>query len=566
MPDHDQLTPTLGTGGHDRARAGTPRTGGARSRAVTHQRLISTFGGPAHRPNGRTLFEDRPQQAKLAQPSADGAAATIARARTSTTRSPATGGPNPATAARTGAPAAPSPARHHEPSERALFADPVAIRAPGPANGSHVPSAGTEHPQAGSGDARLPHLPALDGLRGAAVVGVILFHAGFSWARGGFLGVSSFFTLSGFLITALLLREHRQSDRVSLGTFWIRRARRLLPAAIASLVLAQAVTLALGDVGQRKGLGFDTLGALVYGANWRSVIAGQSYASLFEAPSPLLHFWSLAVEEQFYLLYPLVVFGVLVAMGWSRRRFVAVLAVAAAASVALMVGLAPRLGWSVDRLYYGTDTRMAELLAGALLAGCIAHRLSAGGLRTSRASGALVAAGGVLGLGVIIVMWNQATHESPWLYHGGLVAYSLATVAVVAACAVASGPVRLVLAVAPLQWLGRISYGLYLYHWPVFLVLNPARTHIDGWWLFALRMLIAVPMAMASYRWLEMPFRRGTALQTIRVPRLAPFAVGSLLLVGFVVSTSAPEKANDFEASQRRFDEARQRATATSVP
>src|SRR5467141_2308611 len=150
-------------------------------------------------------------------------------------------------------------------------------------------------------------LDALDGLRGLAVAAVLLYHSQFGFARGGYLGVSLFFTLSGFLITSLLLTQAREQHRVQLGRFWARRARRLLPAATLALagVLLYGATIASGD--QLRYLRVDVLATLGYVANWRFYFSGQSYARLFASPSPVLHFWSLAIEEQFYLVFPLLV-------------------------------------------------------------------------------------------------------------------------------------------------------------------------------------------------------------------------------------------------------------------
>src|SRR4051794_29047202 len=150
----------------------------------------------------------------------------------------------------------------------------------------------------------MPHLPGLDGLRGLAVIGVLLFHGGFAWAEGGFLGVSTFFTLSGFLITNLLVREYDRSSAIALGQFWVRRFRRLLPAALIAIAMIGLLWWRLGSPEQLADLRGDMLAAIAYVANWRFYSAGTSYADLFSAPSPLQHFWSLAIEEQFYLFFP----------------------------------------------------------------------------------------------------------------------------------------------------------------------------------------------------------------------------------------------------------------------
>ena len=211
-----------------------------------------------------------------------------------------------------------------------------------------------------------PHRPGLDGFRGVAVLGVLCFHAGFGWARGGYLGVSAFFTLSGFLIATLLLREREVTGTVRLRAFWARRARRLLPAGLLGLVLAVAYAWVFVDPSQLASVRADVIACIGYVANWRFVFAGRSYAELFTAPSPVQHYWSLAVEEQFYLVFPLIV----AACGLTRARSCAVLAtvLVVVGSASVLASFALRGPGGGDRVYYGTDTRAVELLAGALLA------------------------------------------------------------------------------------------------------------------------------------------------------------------------------------------------------
>jgi peptidoglycan/LPS O-acetylase OafA/YrhL len=310
----------------------------------------------------------------------------------------------------------------------------------------------------------LRYEPGLDGLRGLAVAAVLAFHDG--RLQGGFLGVSTFFTLSGFLITRLLLSEWRESARISLRRFYTRRVRRLLPAALAGLVVAAAVTVELNNARTSAAFRLDSLSAVANVANWRFLWSGRAYANLFAAPSPLQHYWSLSVEEQFYLVLAPTIVAVL-ALARGRRTVIAgLLGALAAASFAD--------GWisvahGVDRAYYGTDTRALEFLVGAVLAVLMTRR--ALGTRVSQ----VVASAGPLAVVALLWATTQARVTDASLFRGGLLAYALGgCVVLLAACE--PGPVRVLLSSPPLRGLGRISYGVYVYHWPLFLWLTPART------------------------------------------------------------------------------------------
>ena len=372
-----------------------------------------------------------------------------------------------------------------------------------------------------------PRVPALDGLRGAAVAGVLAYHAGFGWARGGFLGVSLFFTLSGYLITSLLLHEHATTGRIRLGVFWVRRARRLLPAAVVALagIVVFGATVAGGS--QLRALRGDVLGALGYVANWRFVAAGTSYGDLWSAPSPVQHFWSLAIEEQLYVVLPLAVVGALT-FGRGRRSVVgAVLATGLLASLAATFLVDDQL-----RAYYGTDVRAAELLVGALVAVVVAARPEAG----SRSRTLPVA--GTAALVALAVAWVTTSQSSAWLYDGGLLAHAALATIVIAAVR-RGGLAASLLTTAPLRWLGRISYGAYLYHWPLFLWLDPARTGLDGTALAVLRVAASLALAALSAALLEEPIRERRRLAV----RSAPAALAASLVAvtaALMVVTATP--------------------------
>lgn len=379
----------------------------------------------------------------------------------------------------------------------------------------------------------LPHLPALDGLRGLAVVGVLLFHGGFAWATGGFLGVSTFFTLSGFLITNLLVREYDRLSNIELLRFWGRRFRRLLPAALAAIVVIGLVWWRIGTPSQSADLRGDMLGALAYVANWRFLFAGTSYADLFSAPSPLQHYWSLAIEEQFYVVFPLVVLVTMRIGG--RRLLAATCTVVAAVSVVLMVAHRHDL----DRWYYGTDTRVAELLFGVLLAIWWSGRARTHDMVEAR-RGRVADLVGLAAIAVIFLAWHRIPQGSSFLPTGGLPLYAFATTTVIY-ISTRPGWTSAVLSMRWLRFVGAISYGLYLYHWPVFLLLSEERTGLSLWPLFVVRMVVTTAIAVVSYRYLEMPIRRGTFLRTARTAIPAAIAgAGLAVIVALAVTISPP--------------------------
>jgi peptidoglycan/LPS O-acetylase OafA/YrhL/lysophospholipase L1-like esterase len=392
----------------------------------------------------------------------------------------------------------------------------------------------------------LRYLPALDGLRAAAVLAVMLYHGGVAWMRGGYLGVDAFFVLSGFLITALLLTEWRATKGIAFARFWARRARRLLPA-LGLVVLAIILYGAfLAPTYQLDSLRADTLSTLGYVTNWRLIFSGQGYFDQFAVPSPLRHAWSLAIEEQFYLVWPLVVYAL---CRWARlswRAMATLFGGLAIASAGLMAMMYERAG--VTRAYYGTDTRAQALLVGATLAVLYVSRPSSGtdarGVRRRsrrrrrRAPHALSIAAFVA-VAVTAWLWTTAGDGASWLYQGG---YLLAAVSVAVVIArvvqIRTGLLGAVLSVRSVRWVGQISYGLYLWHWPIYVVLTTSRVGLDGTALLLARLAATFAVATASYYLIELPVRRG-ALQGRRGFALVPMSVGALVAALVLVTSDA---------------------------
>ena len=338
--------------------------------------------------------------------------------------------------------------------------------------------------------------PALDGLRAVAVSAVLLFHLGVPWMPGGYLGVSVFFTLSGFLITTLLIRERVSTGRIDSRAFYTRRLRRLMPASLACIA-GVCVVIAVGLIADTASLRREVLGALLQVENWVSLLGGKSYAQLFESPSPVAHFWSLAIEEQFYWLWPPVVTGLLI---WATRggrplQRMTYALVGLFVLFSLSVPLT-RILWSPDAVYFASWTRFAEILAGGALAAFVALRNPPAWVRWLAAPTLLA----------IVVLCVVTPSGRGWAYEGGLPVFALISVALILSLQ-ADGPVRSVLAAAPLVAIGRVSFGLYLYHWPVFVVLDADRTGLDGWRLGTLRMAVTIAITLVSYFLLEQPIR-----------------------------------------------------------
>jgi peptidoglycan/LPS O-acetylase OafA/YrhL len=337
-----------------------------------------------------------------------------------------------------------------------------------------VPTTGSTG-SAGSAGSRLGYLPALDGLRAVSVGAVFLFHAGV--VSGGFVGVDVFFVISGFLITGLALVEIEDTGRLSLGGFWSRRARRLLPALFVLCAAVVVHAAVVGDGAARR-VGRDVIGALAYVSNWTQLGAGRSYFARYEEPSLLEHTWSLAVEEQFYVVWPLLLVAVAALCrrrGTSLRRAVGTLAVVSGvASAAWAAWLASR-DVDLGRIYYGTDTRAVGFAAGAAVA-CVLGRRDRTGERKVGRNGTLagVASAGLLTGAAVLLDGSER-----WLYGPGFALIALASLILTLVCA-GTGPIAGLLSWSPLVAIGKVSYGIYLWHWPVIVVLDTERTGLSG--------------------------------------------------------------------------------------
>jgi peptidoglycan/LPS O-acetylase OafA/YrhL len=387
------------------------------------------------------------------------------------------------------------------------------------------------------------HLPALDGIRAFAVTAVILYHFGVAGVSGGLLGVDVFFVLSGFLITSLLCGEHLKRGTIRLGQFWARRARRLLPGLFLLLLGVAVYAWAFRnsvDVATIRG---DAIATLLYFANWHFIFANQSYFAQSAAPSPLLHMWTLAVEEQYYLVWPIVAFFVLRRGGPRLLAWVA--GVGAAASALLMASMY-LAGFSTNRLYFGTDTRSQALFVGSLL-GALAIRRewrvvpgNWASSRNGRICGAVLA---VCGAGALFWFWHSVGGQSAFLYEGGFLVVALAAGAVITSVTSwRTSVLSRVLSFPPFTYIGRISYGLYLYHWPLFLAIDNAHTGLTGISLLAARLVATFAAAVVSFHLVEKPIRTGRLTRGWRgIPIAAGGAVATAAIV--LLATIAPAAA-----------------------
>ncbi len=378
------------------------------------------------------------------------------------------------------------------------------------------------------------HLRGLDGLRAIAVLAVVVYHAGLGGLAGGFLGVEVFFVISGFLITALLLAEHRATGRIDPVAFWLRRARRLLPALffLLAATLAFAVVVVPEEIARLRA---DAVAALAYVTNWHLIAGDQSYFESIGRPSLFVHLWSLAIEEQFYVFWPIVL-GVALLAG---RRAALVMTLAGAVGSAVWMAIQFDPAGDPSRIYYGTDTRLNGLLLGAALAFVwvppvpslpnLPSGLSRRKRRRLLARTASMVRGGrwgnarlglgldLLGIGAIVglaAFFVAATAFDAFLYRGGLALLAVLTAVVIAAAVHPRAHIGRLLDVAPLRWVGTRSYSIYLWHWPIFALTRPGiDIPLDVASALGVRLVLTALLAEASYRWVEMPIRNGAAVR-----------------------------------------------------
>jgi len=354
----------------------------------------------------------------------------------------------------------------------------------------------------------------LDGLRAIAVAAVLLFHLVPGVAIGGYLGVDVFFVVSGFIITRLLLMERLRDGGIRLRAFWARRARRLLPALVVLLLVCSTAALLVGgDV--LVGIGGQLIGALTFSANWYFIVSGSDYFT-GTAPELFRNLWSLGVEEQFYLLWPLVLIFAVLRMPRAGR--IATLAGATAASALAMTLLLE--AWGATAVYYGTGTHAFGLTLGALLA-VLSAGWSSRALEWPRGARIGLGAAGWAALTGIVALVVVMPGDAAWTYRGGLAAVAGLTAVLIAAFLVPDSPLARVVDLAPLRWLGVRSYGVYLWHWPVFVLLTAALPPeaTDGplvWAVGGASAAVTVAVAAASFRWLETPLRRDGFRTTAR--------------------------------------------------
>lgn len=385
------------------------------------------------------------------------------------------------------------------------------------------------------------YVPALDGIRTLAVMLVIAYHLNLPGFSGGLLGVGVFFTLSGYLITLNLMRGHYRDDSLHLKTFWVRRFRRLIPAMLTT-VLAVVILSVAFDAGNLRDRWFEALSSIFYVNNWHNIVVGSSYFDQFNGPGPLDHMWSLAIDEQFYLLWPLLLWVLLKVFrrGWLVAVVTTVLA---GISFAWMWVLAdPTI--DATRVYEGTDTRAGGLLLGAVLAIVVSARKHAG--KTTGSSPVLSTVVGAFGFGGIFALSMLVAQENMFLYKGGILLLNIASVAAIYSVIGARGPWTTIFSWEPLRWIGERSYGIYLWHMPVIYFMPDAWLQNHRVWSSILVVVLSTALAALSWTMFENPIRRNGVFGPMKQFRahpleaLRPITLGSTITLAAVIAIGIP--------------------------
>jgi peptidoglycan/LPS O-acetylase OafA/YrhL len=401
---------------------------------------------------------------------------------------------------------------------------------------------------------------ALDGLRAVALLIIMGYHFGVGWLQGGFFSLDIFYVLSGYLITGLLVSEYRKRSAIKLSAFWLRRARRLLPALLIVLVAVTLLVRFVSAPGLYIDFRWSALSALFYFSNWFQIASSSNYFVATGAVSPLTHTWSLAVEEQFYLVWPLVVLAVMSLSRTFRRgiRVLLVVSVVGAVASAVEMALLYNPTANTTRLYFGTDTHAQSILVGSVLACAMTiiqmrrgHEGMAPAARSAAARTVLVLLG-LAGLAGTLTLTYTLVGTDAIDYRGGFMLSALSAAAIItAAVCVPSGVIARGLSLGPLIWLGTISYGAYLWHYPVFVYIDSAQTGLRGFWLLALRFACTIALAAASYYLVERPVMYGTFWRSLKAitPSVALMgATVAVIVVGTLASATDAVQVGRFQA------------------
>ena len=398
------------------------------------------------------------------------------------------------------------------------------------------------------------YIPAIDGLRAFAVFAVILYHMNLPFAQGGLLGVTVFFVISGYLITGLLTAEWESSGTINLPQFWLRRIRRLFPAIVVVIVVMAAVFTIASPTLLAK-MRPDIIPGLFWFENWWYILRDLSYFEAAGAPSPLTHFWSLAIEEQFYLVWPILLLCVYKAGAKKKLVRRICLALAAVSAIAMAVLYDP--AGDPSRVYYGTDTRAFSLLIGAWLSfAWPGAQLTPEGTRNVPATSARVLdAVGVAAFLGIVAMCVLISGYSDFMYYGGLVLCSVLSAVVIAVLAHPSSLFARVAGCKPLVWIGQRSYGMYLWHFPIIELLQPRNATALPWWIHLVEIALILVISHLSYEFIETPIRKQGFIAFFkqirqRIPALV--AAGVITAVAVVGIITVPQATDGGDAGEQR--------------